>query len=640
MSIDKLISDPAVRQKIYIENARKLIHGAFGISFDSDLWQLPAKREAGMKHTLLNFKEFREPFRTLLKALIANESAPVRGRTSFGHATIINSAKKLDPEISGLKDLTLIGTSHFKNAAQHIRDNTNYSNFTKWKHGQLLAMLAKSLTRNRLTKRRIGFRNPFSVPEADGDEHLIPRGAIQAFGDIWQQIMRAGRDQDRILACAVALLFCTGYRINELLSMPVDCWHPGVGKDREGRFLKGVYLGYSPEKNGLTDNTFPKWIPTALVPLVKACVDEIYRITEPFRENARAMFEGRVNLPGLDDSCTYTGHNAANMLGLTDKGLRDMLKKKGTYQKVKGVRGGGGHYAITAEQIREIVRSRSFQGRVITRPWPQELHESLFVVSAGFYQVNDGGINGTAERVKSHSVYNFVADPGKGGTGIRSCFERFNRKDTETGKFWGFGTHDPRHTLTTWLYKHGVSELQVAAWFARDVKNPAEANKNYIHLKAWEIMRIIDESLSRGEFRGPWADILASIKDPVRRAEIKKTMVGNVSFSKLGVCSHPEGTTPPTTPEACARCPGIILIKGNEGHLEETRKQLAESDRKIEAMNRVLETGKFLNKHKWLSIEMERRAGLVDMLEIHMDATIPNGTAVQRPPRAEEKKCV
>jgi hypothetical protein len=242
--------------------------------------------------------------------------------------------------------------------------------------------------------------------------------------------------------------------------------------------------------------------------------------------------------------------------------------------------------------------------------------------------------------VKYHAVYRFIGDKDNIGKNHKSCFERFNKISPETGRFWGFGTHDPRHTLTTWMYKHGISELQVAAWFGRNVRNPAEANKNYIHLKAWEIMRIIDECLSKGEFRGPWADILTSIKDPVRRAEIKKTMVGNVSFSKLGVCSHPEGTTPPTTPEACARCPGIIIIKGNEGYIDETRKQLMDSDRRIEEMNRLIATGKFRNKPKWLAIEMERRAGLVEMLEIHMDESIPNGTAVQRPPHLERKKCV
>lgn len=639
MSIDKQITNPAERQEKYITNARRCIHSAFGIHFDSDLWQLPSKREAGKYDHLLNFSEFEEPFKTIFKALVANEVALKGGRGSFGVVSIVRAAKHIALQVSGLNDLTLLGNSHFKKAAEQIRDKSDLSEITKLKLGSNLALLANTISRNRLTKRRIEFKNPFPMPERGGKDHLIPKGAIQAFGDIWQQIMREGSDQDRLLACASALLFCTGFRVNELLSMPVDCWHPGVGKDREGRFLRGVYLGYAPEKNGLTVQIFPKWIPSALVPLAKACVDEIRRITEPFRENARAIFEGRVNLPELEKARTYSSATAvANLLGLTQRALSQFLVKK-DFKKVKGRR--VDQYSLTVEEIRDLVRSRSFRGRVVTNPWPQELHESLFVVGVSFFKMELGGLKGTAERVKDHTVYNFLAYKGNSRDHKISCFKRFNKIDPETGKFWGFSTHDPRHTLNTWMFKQGISELQVAAWFGRNGKNPAEANKNYVHLKAWEIMRIIDECLSRGEFRGPWADILASIKDPVRRAEIKKTMVGNVSFSKLGVCSHPEGTTPPTTPEACARCPGIILIKGNPGHIEETRKQLAESDQKVEEMNRVIETGRFLNKHKWLSIEMERRTGLVEMLEIHMDATIPNGTAVQRPPRAEvKKKCI
>jgi len=641
MSIDILITDPAERQGNYIKNARRLIFIAFGIQFDTDLWQLPSKRESGKSASRLNFSEFEEPFKTLLKALVANETAPTGGGGSFGHKSILEAGRLLAVQLSGLSDLTLLGTSHFKKGAEHLRECQNLSEVTKFNRAHLLALLAKILTRNRLTKRRIEFRNPFPKPEGGGDEHLIPKGAIQAFGDIWQQIMRDGSDQDRLLACAVALLFCTGYRINELLSMPADCWHPGVGKDREGRFLKGVYLGYSPEKNGLTIWTFPKWIPSDLVPLAKACVDEIRRITEPFRQNARALYDGRVNLSGLADARTYSKAEVVKMLGLTPDGLRYVIENQGTYMKVRGIgQGSLRNFALTAEEIRDIIRSRSFLGRLVSRPWPQELHESLFVVGSSYFRNDTNGIKGTAERVKAQTVYLFVTDTKTKESKI-SCFERFNKINPETGMFWGFGTHDPRHTLTTWMFKHGISELQVAAWFGRNVKNAAEASKNYIHLKAWEIMRIIDECLSKGEFRGPWADILESIKDPVHRAEIKKTMVGNVSFSKLGVCSHPEGTTPPTAPEACARCPGIIIIKGNEGHIEETKKQLAESDRKIEEMNLVIASGKFRNKPKWLAIEMERRAGLVEMLLIHMDASIPNGTAVQRPPHAEEQKnCV
>ncbi|GLH68233.1 hypothetical protein [Geothrix edaphica] len=636
MSIDPHLTESAKRLQAYIIEGRRLVMAAFGIDFDSDIWQLPSKREAGRMDRRHDFSRFEEPFKSLLKAVVANESAPKNGRSGFSCKNFTVSARHFSRVVAGVKDLTTISADHFHQAVEDLRNRDDLTDVTKFNNGKELASLANALNLNRLTKGLITFRNPFSLPESNGDEHMIPPGAIKGFGAIWQEIMKGtDNDQDRLLACTATMLLCTGFRINELLSMPVDCWHPRTGRDSQGRILEGVFLGYVPEKNGLSEATQPKWIPSDLIPLMKECLDEIRRITDPFRENARALYEGRVNLPGLENDRAYTAAEAAELLGVTAQSTGRILGKSGTYPMVLREGRGGMRYALNTPDIRELVRSRSFLGKVVMEPWPQELHESLFVISSGFFMGSRNGLNGTADRLKAMKINHFLA----GGTNVKSCFERFDKRDPDSGKFWGFSTHDPRHTLTTWMKRAGLSELEIAGYFNRSSRNPAVANRNYDHMQPWEMLEVVRQALERGEFIGPWADILKNIKDPIRRAELKGTMLGNISYSRLGLCSHAEGTTPPTMPEACARCTGLIVIKGNAGHIKETKEQLAECDETIARYQKQTEAGYF-NKDRWLNVEMERREGLVRMLDIHLDPKIPSGYLVQLSPyRKREKAC-
>ena len=635
MRIDTHLTDPAKRLEAYITGARDLVQAAFGIDFDSTVWQLPFDRATNKYSHCLDFSPFKEPFRTMLKAMTAHETALLNGRGCFAQNNNLPAARLLAVGLADVEDLTTISTEHFQRTINSIRDRDDLSESTKYHYEEHLALMARVLNLERLTKCRITLGRTRSRPKATGDEHMIPPGAIKAFGEIWQEVMKTGSDKDRLRACTATMLLCSGFRINELLSMPFDCWHTGKGRDNQGRILEGVWLGYAPEKNGLTETTMPRWIPSDLVPLMKECYEEIKRITEPFRENARALQAGRLELPGLEEGRTYSARDLAKLLGLKDSLAARICGKSHTYKRIKGRGAGGTTYALSSQDIRDLIHDRSFLDNVITEPWQQKLHESLFVISSGFFRPSVNGINGTAQLMSSKTVYAYLSG---GKTKQKSCFEQFNKKDPETGEYWGFATHDPRHTLTTWMKRAGLSELEIAAYFGRNTRNPATANRPYDHMQPWELLDVVRRALERGEFVGPWADILKNIKDPVRRSELKNTMLGNISYSRLGLCAHAEGTTPPTIPEACARCPGLIVVKGNEGHILETREQLTEVETTIAKYKRQIAEGYF-NKERWLVLEEERRDGLQRMLEIHLDPQIPSGFLVQLSPY-RKKACV
>ena len=632
MNTSPLIVDPQSRVGDYIREGSTLVASRFGIDFDADTWQFPAKRASGKYAKHLTFEGVPEPIKSFFKAIVGHEAAQKNGLGQVATRNFITFTAHLVPALRGISDPSEISIDHFNAATASIRE-ASIAEETKHHHGKMLGYLAGIISRNRLSKCRIDYHSPFSHPNhlyhTDSEsqklqrDKVIPPGALKAFGEIYQEVMRGtGNDPDRLLVSTTSLLLCTGYRIHELLTMPVDCWHERKGRDSEGRVMDGAFLGFAPEKNGLNDDTMPRWIPTSLVPVVKQSLDEILRITEPFRENARALTNGGVNLPTLEEGRTYSGNETATILGVFQQNLNEWLHRDSRFRMVKGGGRTGKVFKLSAEDIREVVRMKSFREKVVSDPWQQELHESLFVVGHNFFQPK-GSVNGTATLVTYWNVYK----PSKG-----SCFERFNKLDPDTGKPWKISTHDPRHTLNTWMMLGGFSEEEIAQYFSRQT---TKDNANYDHMKNWQRVEIVRSALEKGNFRGPWADIQKRIKDPIKRDEVRNVMLANVSMSQLGICAHQEGSKPPSTPEACARCPGLIIVKGNPGHIARTREQLDRAEKRIGELQKELAKGTF-GMGPWVQAEIERRDGLLAIMQVHMDSKIQDNTLVQIP--RERKK--
>jgi len=290
-------------------------------------------------------------------------------------------------------------------------------------------------------------------------------------------------------------------------------------------------------------------------------------------------------------------------------------------------------FRLTAEDIRQIVRMKSRTEKVVSDPWPQELHESLFVIGDSFFNPH-GSVSGTAVPLSYWQVYTFLARNDKrGGT---SCFQRFGKINPETGVPWQIPTHDPRHMLNTWMMQGGFSEEEIAQYFGR--RTPKD-NANYDHMKNWQRIEIVRAALEKGNFIGPWAEIQARIKDPIKREEVKNVMLANVSMSQLGICAHQEGSKPPSIPEACARCPGLIVVKGNPGHIARTKEQLERAEQRVAELQREMERGTF-GMGPWVQAEIERRDGLMKVMEVHLNPGIAEGTLVQIPRgKPDEKGC-
>ncbi len=622
-----LQTEPQARLSAYIDDGKQHIKALYGINFSDDLWQLPADRIGGKKFRRLQFAPFDGEFKDLLKAIVSNECATKDGRGSLTIRRFLTLARHLRPAVSGLKGMSEITIEHFHQATRSIRNqHPEYAMATKYGFGHLLALTAKTLDDHRLTKTFLGFRNPFSRevdsrscdPEtrAKAMAKLPSEGAMTALGEVYHSVMNGGgTDHDKIILCACVILCCTGFRINELLALPANCWHEGHYRDEEGRIFPACSIGYAPEKGG-TNNAMNRIVPPALVGLAKEALDEILRITEPHRKNARILFDGGLNLPPLDETRTYTATEASKILGITDGSMSPLLLQDPVLSsKPRG--SDRNRWELSAQDIRNFAMARSFSGPVQTFPWRLELHEALFVVSHRFFRTA-GGMNGTTNIVDESNIGNALRGP-------TSYFTRFGKLNPETGKPWRISTNGFRHMLNTLFQLSGFTADDIASYFGR--KDP-RANENYNHMTQRERLAIATAAYDGGNMLGPMKEALDSIKDPIRRQLAMTASFGNTQLSPLGICFHHDGAEIPSIPDRCAVCPGLAIIKGHPALIEETRRQLEVAERTYNTLTEGLSKG-YVQDGPWIPLAGERRERLRTLLGMHLDYTTPDGGLIQ-----------
>ena len=622
-----LQTEPQVRLSAYVNDGKQHIKALYGIDFSDDLWQLPADRVGGKKHRRLQFAPFDGGFKDLLKAIVANECATKDGRGSLTIKSFLTLARHLRSAVSGLASMSDITIEHFHEATRSIRNHSpEYAMPTKYGFGHLLVLLAKTLDDHRLTATYLGYRNPFAREvdprSCDPDVRnkamakLPSDGAMKALGEVYHSVMNGGgTDHDKVILCACVVLCCTGFRVNELLALPAECWHEGQYRDEEGRVFPACSIGYAPEKGG-TDNAMNRFVAPALVGLAKEALDEILRITEPYRENARIRFNGGINLPPLDETRTYSATEAGEILGITD-GSMSLLLRQDPVLSSRPRGSDRNRWELTAQDIREFAVGRCFSGPVQTFPWRLELHEALFAVSHLFFR-SVGGMTGTTGIVGESNIGNALRGP-------TSYFTRFGKLNPETGEPWRISTHGFRHMLNTLFQLSGFTADDIASYFGR--KDP-RANENYNHMTQRERLAVATAAYEGGNMAGPMKEALDSIKDPIRRQLAMTASFGNTQLSPLGICFHHDGAEIPSIPDRCAVCPGLAIIKGHPALIEETKRQLEVAERTYDTLMEGLSKG-YVQDGPWVPLAAERRERLRTMLGMHLDYTTPDGGVIQ-----------
>lgn len=310
----------------YIESAKALpFIRAAKFSWDDSKWQLDglAKPERPTQNPNMNFSSITGPFGELARALVAHRIGESLGAVKqIGrYAKPISRLRDLAKTAKGFdihhpSELTL---EVFDEAAANITETSK----SQYSLGQQLRDL--KLVHSALSDAAI-FNVPFDWqphitvttnkrnrinPEKSG-RPLTDR-ELEAIAYAWRN---AETPRDVLVTSVLALMCCAPMRIEEVLSLPVDC---EVLPDPGDGFRGG--LRWRPRKGGRPQ---VKYVPEAMIPIAHEALSRIRNVTEPARIAARKRLEGdeTINVPSdfpVFDAETGLTYDEALCVGL--KGL-------------------------------------------------------------------------------------------------------------------------------------------------------------------------------------------------------------------------------------------------------------------------------------------------------------------------------
>lgn len=343
----------------------------------------------------------------------------------------------------------------------------------------------------------------------------IPRPKVlSALAEIYR--VHAVSRIDRLLICALGILLTCGFRLSELLALPLDCLVHDV---QRGKHRWGIRYWRRKTKNGAYVHAI-RWLSPLGAELAKACLKEILKITKPAREQARRLEANpdRVNIPYFGRRTLLTRHEAARALGLNVMSIPPLIRND--YLKIKPVvKGYRKWYFYRSDVERELLRRRPpLRTFHISGRKYQKLSETLLII---FVNETDPHVVKSPLLVRdlSASAVNSFIGANEGNT--PSAFSRFGLHDpfaSDEGDLpLRLHTHMVRHWLNTVANKAGMSAFQITLWMGRD---SILQTKLYLHPSS-EIAEIAREGIKDGSVVGIRSSQYAALDVAQRSAYLR-----------------------------------------------------------------------------------------------------------------------
>ncbi|MFV8662566.1 hypothetical protein ACNRBV_02050, partial [Ralstonia pseudosolanacearum] len=505
----KVQSAAAAAVKSFIDKARAA--APFGkVPWEAVGWDVAGTSRAASSHkggkiwftsefvqrtTLANAVQFDQPYGDFVRAYVCHmESRAKKGLATAYHNTIVRAFRYL---YHAAKNATCnpweLLPWHFNLAINACQAKEERS--TAYRVGNALEAIAKKMDEGRLCAVRLDWTNP--VPREAVDGGLQNTRVGKEFVDRRNKMLPSERllvalgrissrhdldDRDLVRQRTVDLLVCGGFRVIEVLTLPRNCWLEEPQLDDYGQPMVGqngvpvVRCGirYVPAKGG-HEKTRIKWLPTVMVDVAKRAIDDIARLSKPFRDAACFMAEnpGRTLLPepfhSMPDDHLLTLEEVYAAVGLTGQKVRQSARRFAENAKLTVVAlpsiGKKKNEAVTKWELERCLIERSGESAVF--PEGQEhypLHECLLVFGVSYFRSGSGTLNGTATIMTDGQMYDYIV--GRPTMNIHPIFERLGYRD-EDGSVLRVRSHQFRHWLDTMAEAGGMSQLEIALWFGR-----------------------------------------------------------------------------------------------------------------------------------------------------------------------------
>jgi hypothetical protein len=625
-----------------IAKARSLPVFGPTVDFDAPVWDLapvkPARPTAGSaKVAKLYFTTHENgsakgiegrtllapKFAAFLKALIVlREQSRPRGPKD--HGKLLRAARSLHDVLANRDhDPIAMVSSDFKRAAEAI-DRANAAT-TKYRLGQSLEEIAEAVNRHNVAKARILFSNPFprvtydttrisEEARSERAERMATPEAIDALARASAAVREKGYEPDLLLAAATEVLVCAPWRINDALNVRVDCDRRETVATEKGpqERLGFAYRG----SKGVTVSI--KWIPSEMKEMAERALADIRRITGPARTVARFMEDhpGRAWLPDpwrlADPETAVSTLDIAGMIGLGQKSTEHHWLERNDVQPT-GLRGHSSLYRLGD------VEAAILKLQPALPPGAPPLSSYLFIVPRHFFNRHHGTMMPIIGFVTDGHVSDFIT----GRRGTPSIFERLDLKD-EKGEPYAVRSHGIRHFLNTLAQEGGLSQLDIARWSGRkDVRE----NAAYDHTGGVHLGRKMREILDTGAMRGPIAETIEKLPVIERKAFLESRL-STVHMTDIGACIQDWNLAPCPKHGSCAACGDHLVIKGNAKQRERAERLLQNYEPIVVEAENEKRDGTY-GVGPWVDHNRKIVDGLRQVIAIHDDASIPDGTPVQ-----------
>jgi len=449
------------------------------------------------------------------------------------------------------------------------------------------------------------------------DARLPSREAILGVADIYARL--AVDPNDRLIACVLAVLTATSFRIGEALTIPVDCLvSDGV------KSMRRWGVRFSKEKSGGRRRVLEtRWLTPAQAELARSAIAEALDLTQTARTRARILesHPETVPLPDIPWHATLTSDQVAAILHLSIGRVQGKRLAAALPRRRVPCPNAPYRLAFQAADVMRYLHGQRGALWVVDRGdgTRQTLSETLFIAFRHAFAPNREPNTLLVENVLEESVNHFLN--GKSHFGVRSAFERFGIRERD-GRIVEMTSHGFRHWVTNQAAIGGVDDHLIARWQNREHKDL----QAYKHLSPVQRVGVVRDALKRGQLRGRLADMYFALHDDVRDVFLED-QVQAVHVTQFGLCTHDFKVAPcPNHLNCLKHCGDYLHDTANPDErrtliqLELSTEQVLDQARRQQALGEA-----DLSEH-WVAEAEETLAGVRAVLAAE---TAPGSTVVR-----------
>lgn len=505
---------------------------------------------------------------------------------------------------------------------------------SSYRIGVHLEEIANFLDKYNLTATPIRFRNKIPRPKGRGlnteeaaaaRRHALPSlEVIEAIGKLGQMELAK---EEAIVIRVVTLLLFTGFRINEVLELPVDCLieHQNINP-RNGEIEVKWSIGYRARKGGEWQG---KWLADIKVPVIKKAIDDLIELCADAREVVRfhedngfsRIYQFRHFEPNELKTSKELVEAFGNSLVRMDKFLR--------HRKVKPT---NPHHSpllfrvkdVELEFFKDVYKDPILINSLRTIP----MSEALIAVFHQQFHDNKATLNYAVEPLQLGQIQDQLQ--GRPTINMPSIFDKYGFTGP-SGESLGLRTHQPRHWLSTLAEEGGeMSPLEIARFFGRKYIADNEAYNHNLNpgadTKEVANKMMVEHNMTHDAIQKfarefPLLDWNAAVE--------MADDLGACLITDIGICQSVYGQPPCSNHLACLRgCQQYRRQKGNRNEVVRIEQILEDTTRAVTQAKEALGEEAW-GANNWVNHHTMVIKGCELALLIETKIEIPDGTMVQ-----------